>query len=472
VKSIIWRNVMWLAITTLSSIGSNFLYALLVARYLGPFNFGRFSLVVGIGGWLIALAQGSGTTALMVLTAQKNKTSQLFWPGIAIQLGIGIASMAISVPFTWILGHDLGMLIPAVLYAFANISFLMISVPVSIYRGLDKMEWGIAFPVSGILLVGLMILVKKWDIGFSATLAANTVSQLLVCLVVVPLAINSLGPFEWNRDVFIRLLKASAALWGVTIFQSLHWRVGIFALQMLAGSYPLGVYSAAFKLIDGLRAIPWFLLMAVLPAFARAGQSRQNELSYLVNNSVRYVLIVAFPLTICLVLLAPWIIQLIYTPSFFPAEKLLQIAALSLPAIFIHMAILNAMISMNLERPLMMLYAVSIILESMLDFVSIPIWGATGAIWGYIITECVLAALMIFFIYRKNVRVVSLKVMSAGFIGGITLLFAYRVPPMISPLFWALVLCILFYVGLIGCRVLTLQELRNLYPKKVLGANS
>ena len=41
-----------------------------VARYLGPADFGRFALVVGVAGMLTSMAQGGGSTALVVIAAE------------------------------------------------------------------------------------------------------------------------------------------------------------------------------------------------------------------------------------------------------------------------------------------------------------------------------------------------------------------------------------------------------------------
>ena len=71
------NNVLWLGIATGVSMVASLGYGLVVARTLGPFEFGRFALVVGVGSWLVSLSQGAGSTALIVVAAEDPQRASL-----------------------------------------------------------------------------------------------------------------------------------------------------------------------------------------------------------------------------------------------------------------------------------------------------------------------------------------------------------------------------------------------------------
>ena len=97
--SVIRRNLVWLATTTVGSMVASLVYGILVARYLGPVDFGHFALVVGVGGILTSMAQGGGSTALVVMAAQEpQQAGRLLWPGVVVQGGVGILTAVVSMP--------------------------------------------------------------------------------------------------------------------------------------------------------------------------------------------------------------------------------------------------------------------------------------------------------------------------------------------------------------------------------------
>jgi O-antigen/teichoic acid export membrane protein len=464
-RSTFWRNLFWLGSSTFGIMAASAIYGLLVARYLGPLDFGRFALVVGIGGWLISIAQGGGTAALLLLTAQdQRRAGQLLLPGVIIQASIGIMAILVSLPVVWMLSRDASLLWPSILYGLANIAYLTISVPLSIYRGLDHMEWGIALSATGVGMVLLIGIVMIRNMGFNATIAANTVAQFLVLIIVFPLAYRGLNKYQmgWSPKLAARLWVNSIALWGVTIVQSLHWRVGLVAVQIMAGSYGLGIYTAAAKLVENLRAIPWFVLMAVLPAFARAGHADQNELGGLLQRAVRYILLIAFPLTIALVIFSPWIIGLFYTSDYGPSLRVFQIGVLGLVPLFIHWVFMNAMMSLHMERKLIATYLTSILMESVLDIWLIPTWGASGAAVGYVIGESVAALCSGLCVIQVIGHLDWNALSKIALVGTLALALARILPFGLSPLVWGVAVCLVYLAGIFSLRTITFSELRGI----------
>src|ERR1700730_11220332 len=102
--SAVLKNIFWLGCATGGSLITSLIYGLLAARYLGPADFGRFSLIVGIGALMSNLAQGAGTSVLTVLTAQQYRSAgALMMPGILSQALVGTACLALSVPLVLVL---------------------------------------------------------------------------------------------------------------------------------------------------------------------------------------------------------------------------------------------------------------------------------------------------------------------------------------------------------------------------------
>jgi O-antigen/teichoic acid export membrane protein len=462
--SVLFRNLFWLATSTIGGMAASLVYGLLAARYLGPLGFGRLSLVVGIGGSLISIAQGGGTAALLLITAEDRRhAGQLIWPGVIIQVAVGATAVLVSVPVVWALSRDTSLLWPTVLYGVANIAYLAISVPLSIYRGLDRMEWGVALTATGVGMVILMGIVMRFDLGFTATIAANTLSQVMVLLFVFPVAYAGLRPLAargWNRPLASRLWSHSLSLWSVTIAQSLHWRTGLVAVHVIAGSYTLGIYSAAAKLVENLRAIPWFVLMAALPTFARASNRSPAELGAVLQRAVRYVLVIAFPLAAVLFILAPWLMGLLYTSAYGPSLQVFQISVFGLVPVFIQWVFVNAMISLKMERQLVITNVIALVGEALLDIWLVPTWGANGAAVGYVVGEGVVAVISGVYVVKAVGGLEWSSPARVVLLGVSMLAIAVALPPTFSPFAAAPGVCLGYLAGLFLMRSISMSELR------------
>jgi len=442
---------------------ASLVYGILIARYLGPMDFGRFALVVGVGGMLTSMAQGGGSTALVVLASQDRLgAGRLLWPGAIVQGAVGVVIALVSVPIIWALTHDVRLIAPSLIYGIGNLASLLIAVPVSIYRGLDRMEWGLAPTAASLGVLLLIAVVVSLKLGFVSTIVATAAPQVAVLVFVLIWSARHLSNGTWTSGLVSRLWSASVALWAVTLVQALHWRVGLLSLQALSGSHEVGLYSAAAKLVENLRAIPWFVFMAVLPAFVQAGESDHARLKDLMQRALRYALVLAFPLSAILVILARLVISLLYTSAYEPSVAVLRIGSLALVPLFVHWVFLNALVSLRMERQLVLVYVIGILVEVAVNALLVPYWGATGAAGGYVVGESVVALVGGLYIIGTVGGFTWPPILRAALPGVLCLLLVALVPTGLYPVAWAVAVGGLYVAALFLLRVVSLSELRGL----------
>lgn len=464
-RSTTGRNLIWLTVSTAGTIGGSFLYGLLAARYLGPADFGRFALVVGVGGLMITLAQSGGSYALILLAAQEpERAGALLWPGLLMQTGIGLVSLTVTTLAVLILSGDAALLWPSVLYGLANLGYFALTVPIAIFTGRNRMQWRLALMAATLLIPLLMLVVIKLKLGLAGVIGANTVAQTLVVVALCPAVYRSFGrqAITWRRPLASRLLKASAALWLVTLFQALHWRTDLVMLQTLGTSSQVGLYSAANKLIETLRVIPSLLIIAVLPEFARAGRDDTPHFRRLIAQAQRYALLVAFPLCATLLLFSNTAIRLVYRTAYAASEPLLHISVLALLPLFAQWVFVNALISLGRGRTLIIIYAVTIVGEMALDTALVPAFAGRGAAVGYVTGEMVAFALSAWFARRA---VGSLEFQHWGRVlppGLLLIALAWFAPAAVNRFLWLGVLGLVYSAGTLLLRAVTVADLRLL----------
>jgi O-antigen/teichoic acid export membrane protein len=393
----VFRNIFWLGCATGGSLITSLIYGLLAARHLGPADFGRFSLIVGIGALMSNLAQGAGTSVLTVLTAQRFRSADaLVLPGILSQALVGSACLALSVPLVLILGSDRTLFAPAVIYCAGSVSLLVYSAPIAIFRGLNKMHWSIAQTVAGLLTIASAWTVIQRGAGLRDIISASALSQVVVLFFVLIPSIRilpSAGRWRISREVISEILRKTIGLSGVTVFQSVHWKVGLIMVQVLGGAYALGIYTAGAKPIENLRTVPIALLLSIFPSVSQMVAQDPKSLQRVLTSVTRVVLLSMLPLVGALAALSPIVIKLLYGSAYANASAVFSLSLLAVVPGTIHLVLIMPLVASHEIKKLSLVYSVAILGESCVDLILYPRMGIPGAVAGAIVGALVTAIL-------------------------------------------------------------------------------
>ena len=394
-RSRVLKNALWLGFATGGSLITSLVYGLLAARYLGPEDFGRFSLIVGVGALMANVAQGAGTSVLTVLSAQQYRPpGQLLLPGLLTQAVIGIACVALSVPLVLLLGRDRSLLVPALAYCGGSICLLMYSAPVAIFRGLNKMQWSVAQPIAGLLsLVGVW-LAARGRVSLDRIVAASAGAQAAVLLIAL-IATIRLYPRESHLRISSRVVsevfRKTLGLSGVTIFQSVHWKVGTIMVQLLGGAYALGIYAAGAKPVENIRTIPMVLMLSVFPSVSQmasegTGGLRGSQVSY-----ITLVLALMFPAVGALIALSPTIVSLLYGRAYAEASAVLSLSLLAVIPGTVHLILIMSLVARHAIGRLSIIYSTAIVVEVGVDALLYSRAGLVAAAIGAVVASVVTA---------------------------------------------------------------------------------
>ncbi len=391
------RNVFWLGCATGGSLITSLIYGLLAARHLGPADFGRFSLIVGIGALMSNLAQGAGSSVLTILAAQRFRSAgALMLPGILSQALVGTTCLALSVPLVLILGGDSALFAPCVIYCMGSVSVLIYSAPIAIFRGLNVMHWSIAQPIAGLLTVlGVWVVVER-GATLSDIVAASALSQVAVLFVVLIFSVRivpSASRWRIPRVVISEILPRTMGLSGVTVFQAFHWKLGIVMVQLLGGSYALGIYAAGAKPIENLRTIPLVFLLSIFPSVSQMVAEDPKSLQRATVAVTRIVLVFVLPTVGALLALSPTLIKLLYGSAFANASAVFSLSLLAVVPATMHLIFIMPLVANHEIKKLSLLYSAAILLETAIDLAFYSKFGLPAAVAGSIAAALVTAIL-------------------------------------------------------------------------------
>ncbi|MEP7358090.1 MAG: flippase [Anaerolineales bacterium] len=163
----------------------------------------------------------------------------------------------------------------------------------------------------------------------------------------------------------------------------------------------VGWYNGATTLAYSLLVLSQAYRLAVYPLMTRYALDSKEKLAELYRQSLRYIAILALPMSAGLLVLGPQLVRFAFGSDFAPAALPLQILSLALLFLFLNEPSARMMLVADRQRPLSIFLISSTAVNIMLNFILTPPFGPTGAALARVASTCVFS-LLIFAYVTKN----------------------------------------------------------------------
>jgi O-antigen/teichoic acid export membrane protein len=202
---------------------------------------------------------------------------------------------------------------------------------------------------------------------------------------------------RWHRFLS-PMLPYSAAI----AASSLYFRASILLVSVLGTATELGYFSASYRIIEVLTAIPALLVGSALPIFARAGSEDHDRLGYALGRVFEVSLIVGAWVAVSVAVGAPLAIAIVGGPSFKPAVPVLALQGIGLGAMFVSLVWANGLLGLGLYRVILAISVSGLVFTAALVAILVALDGAQGAAIGTAAGEIVLAILQCLAVVRRR----------------------------------------------------------------------
>jgi O-antigen/teichoic acid export membrane protein len=192
--------------------------------------------------------------------------------------------------------------------------------------------------------------------------------------------------FAYVRTIGTPKLHADVSAWNVfmkesmpiaisSIGISMYFFVGPTVLKSVRGDVEVGIYTAGYKLISILLLIPNTLWQIVYPIFSKFYSDATDKLGKSLNDALRIMLIIVFPLVIGGILLAPKIFSLLYTSEFSPGISVFQFSMISNLCAFLNWITSAFLLAVNRQKFMMITSMCIGVLTALVSIVIVPKYG-------------------------------------------------------------------------------------------------
>jgi len=318
--------------------------------------------------------------------------------------------------------------------------------------------------VGRVALVLGLILCIYFGLGFLPVMGAITVSSVLFTGVVWLHArtVTDVG-FSYDALIWRRITHKMWPLAVAIMFNVIYLRGDTVILSIFRDQTEVGMYGAAYRVVDIVAQTAMMIMGLMLPLLAYAWSTKNvRQFREHLQLSFDIMMMFAIPMTAGLMILAHPIIVFVAGESFAAAALPLSLLALAIFGVFVGAIFGHVVVAIDRQKQVLPLYALTAGITLVGYLIFIPTFGMYGAAIMTLFSEFFIGILLYRFVYKH--AQIALSFQTTGkilFCAGImcaTLLFTRSIPLVISILLGASI----YALALVSTRAVSPATIRDI----------
>lgn len=379
----VFQNTIWLSAAQFASRGFGFLIVMILTRYLGAEEFGRYSFVYAFCGFFGILTDiGIDTIIIREGSKDLKRAEKLVGNGLVIKALFAVAAVSLAAGAARLAGYPADKV---GLIMLASLSFLVS--PLSLYgtafHATLQLQYTAVLEFVGRALSLLFVA--------AAVLAEGTLAHIIAALlahVVCQTALTVYLSRRFFRPAFGIDLGICGELLGEAWPVALNNLLIMFIMRIdqlmlerlhVQGDLQLGLYSVAVKYCEVFNLFPVIYFASIFPLLSRFSATRQDAFRRIYTLSFKYLTLVIVPCALFSTLYAERIVTLLFGAAFASSVPSMQILIWSELFVFMAWVLINTMVSSGLQRLVIPVAAAAVTANVALNAWLIPAHGAVGA---------------------------------------------------------------------------------------------
>ncbi len=321
------HRLAWNTIWNLIGTGSPVLVAIfcipLLIRGLGTDRFGVLTLVWAVIGYASLFDLGLGRALTQVVArkigaGEDHEVPVLVWTSLLLMLVLGLIGTAVVVSLSPWLVHSL-LDVPSALQRETIYSFyaLGISIPIVIttdgLRGVleAQQRFGIINTLRvpmGLFLVAGPLVVLPFSKNLFPVVVVLVIGRLIACVVHLLVCLQVMPALRhriaWQRAVVSPLLHLGGWMTVSNVLGPLMVTLDRFLIGALLSISVVAYYTTPYEVVTKFWLIPGAVVGVLFPAFSTSSVQDRNRMRLLFVRSVKYLVLILFPMVLLTVVLA------------------------------------------------------------------------------------------------------------------------------------------------------------------------
>ncbi|MBE0508635.1 MAG: flippase [Marinospirillum sp.] len=420
------HNTLWIMGDKITNLGVGFLVTVVVARYLGPEDFGIFSYAISVAA-LFAAAGHMGLSGLVVREIVKKPDER----GVTLGTTLGLKFIGMALGYTLLLVY-------AIAYeGVTSIEFTVLAIAgaVLLVRPFDIIDfWFQAFVqaryvtyarLTGLAVSSVLKLLFVF-LGFSVVyfVAANLIQAIAIAIafLFVYKIKSSLKVAEWSFS-WSKAKELFSQGWVIylgSIFAVIYLKVDQVMLRWFEGSEAVGIYAVAAQLSEAWYFVPVAIVASFFPKLIKLKEENPEQFNKRLQQLFDLLFILALGVAVVMTFLSEWVITLFFGAYYIDSASVLVIHIWAAIFIFMRAAFSKWILIENALVFSLITQGAGALINVALNYFFIPSFGVQGAAYATLISYA-FASFFSLLIYSKT-RPVFIMMLKSIFI-----LFRYSI---------------------------------------------
>lgn len=376
-----------------------------MTRYLGQFGFGQYTTIMTFLSFF-GIAADLGLTLVTVQMISRLNTDETKTIGnlFALRLVSAILFLGLAPLIVFFFPYDLSIKIGVMITTLSFFFIALNQIFVGLFQKKLRMDKvAIAEVASRLVLVSGVGLVAYYHWSLTGMMIATVGASLtsFIFHYIFSLKFVRLRLY-FDRAIWLVILKQSWPIAITIIFNLIYLKADTLILSLIKSQEEVGIYGAAYKVIDVLVTIPFMFAGITLPILTTAWASGDKDrFAKILQRSFDAMIILAVPMVIGAQLLATDLMTLVAGKDFTVSGPVLQILILAAGIIFASCIFSHAVIAIDRQKQIISAY-VFVSLTALVGYlIFIPRFSYIGAAWVTVYSEFAIA-LASYLLVRKN----------------------------------------------------------------------
>ncbi|OGI22799.1 MAG: hypothetical protein A3E91_03830 [Candidatus Moranbacteria bacterium RIFCSPHIGHO2_12_FULL_40_10] len=385
--------------TILALIGIGF-----ITRYLGKEGFGNYATVLAFFAFFSSFSDmGLYSVATREISRAGADEEKIMGNVFSLRL---VSSLAVFLIFLFFIGFlpyerdvKAGIIIAGIAFVFSS-GYSVLNGIFQKNLAMDKVA--LAEFIGKIIQVGFIILAVKKNLGFTAIMLSLLLYMIFNFAVIYKLSQKYIK-FKIHADIayWKKFLKKSLPMGISVMITFFYFKADTIMLSLMKTNADVGIYNAAYKVIENITFFPAMIAGLILPLMSRYIFSEREKFEDIADKTFKVLLILIVPVVVGTLFLADKIIGLIGGAGFSESANVLRILVFALFFIFFGNFFNNILLVSNLQKKLMAVLSFCAAFNIIANLILIPLYSYKGAAVTSVLTELLVVSLALYLIWKN-----------------------------------------------------------------------
>ena len=251
--------------------------------------------------------------------------------------------------------------------------------------------------------------------GAAAALAAACAIRLVLVRVMTRSALRVAGEMAGEapardpgleRDARRRMLREALPFAAGSVVWTTYFKVDVLILERLGTATGLGLYTAAYRVLEALVLFPRSVAGVVYPVVS-AAWSQKTLTASLLSRPARALMALALACAAGIWVLSPGIMRFLFGPSFAGGAGALRVLGLALVPLFLNYLLGMVLSATHRQGTWLWLTLLGFVVNVAANLMLIPRLGFEGAAWATLVSEGFMLLLLGVAVVPRHGRLLS-----------------------------------------------------------------